>query len=945
MERHGSAGVPPQRNFTAPPALHLNTGVQAQEPVQPRGEPQEPLLTAQQSPFPPRKSSMSKQDRPDLTKEPPVPHPPRTSSRSASPAMRSPPPSGAASSSSPRLVRPSDIYRRVEDEKEKERKSIDSMRRPSQDSFGAGDDQAISQRQPSFGRNEGDGNHGLQPLGLAPVAERKSEYGFDGLAIDSGAAAPNPSKDSSDTATETAGDTSTRQDPATSLASEPAPPPIVQYPRNDGPPVQKFSKRFSTSPKLPDLTRMSGFGSDFFSGGGFFSGSASPKQPEAPAEATHMPATRSILEPGSAGVTRTAEPARHDARDENTAAQTDGLTPAHSNSQPPPEPSQPKPFRPSLPGTWVSETASSTGEMATPYSEQGDKALNSRVAPISEDSTDFDLKPAPLRTPTPRDRESFSKSVDDDRASTKSGRSSPTKPLRTTASRLSVVEQSDQTPTQKQYTDVSSEVQQTSSEVQQASEATLVSPAPLQPRKSAGDLVSQEPPQRVVRTDTMMTDSSSPLKESDFLRDEIIRSLSPVRGSDSHLDSPDDAGAARESAYLSDVYGDYWAGGDKKTDSVQRDIGRTEALAVVREGGSASTTPTPLPASEPESSRPDNIRRRFSWEAGSATLSPVPSPTKNTHPLPALPQDDQTSPPPETPSLASPVDLGLASPPIAPSSLGIDRNAVETSFKDGHGDSFTSSALRHGTDDDSGMPPSTPTDNEAATANRVTDLFSPGTDNGALDSPTTPTAENQYFTSLDPEPMRDDSPTDVPLPQSPTTPKASDTSPPTSSSQNTMSLKQIMALPTSPERVYKLYETRAEFASTPSGLPEWIAQLLAQPEHANAGPSFNYAPAGEDMPLFANQRKRTQHNAAAAISGSDGVAAPGRRSSITLGGGMGGGGSVRIGSGAQAQLGNLMHGPAGAKGKELLQSAGKMGKGLLSKGKSKLRERAESKKA
>lgn len=73
-----------------------------------------------------------------------------------------------------------------------------------------------------------------------------------------------------------------------------------------------------------------------------------------------------------------------------------------------------------------------------------------------------------------------------------------------------------------------------------------------------------------------------------------------------------------------------------------------------------------------------------------------------------------------------------------------------------------------------------------------------------------------------------------------------------------------------------------------------------------------------------------------------GGALAGRRSSMTIGGAAGG--SVRIAAGAQAQLGNLMHGPAGAKGKELLQSAGKMGKGLLSKGKSKLRERAESKK-
>lgn len=171
--------------------------------------------------------------------------------------------------------------------------------------------------------------------------------------------------------------------------------------------------------------------------------------------------------------------------------------------------------------------------------------------------------------------------------------------------------------------------------------------------------------------------------------------------------------------------------------------------------------------------------------------------------------------------------------------------------------------------------------------------------------------------------------------------------PPNSSGQAPMNLKQIMALPTSPERVYKLHEARAEFAAMPSGLPGWLAHLIAQPEHANAGPSFKYAPAGEDLPLFANTRRPLHNPAAAAVVGGEGglaSAGHGRRSSLTIGGSVGGG-SVRLGQGAQAQLGNLIHGPAGAKGKELFQSAGKMGKGLLSKGKSKLRERTEGKKA
>lgn len=161
-----------------------------------------------------------------------------------------------------------------------------------------------------------------------------------------------------------------------------------------------------------------------------------------------------------------------------------------------------------------------------------------------------------------------------------------------------------------------------------------------------------------------------------------------------------------------------------------------------------------------------------------------------------------------------------------------------------------------------------------------------------------------------------------------------------------MNLKQIMTLPTSPERVYKMLEARSEFASMPSGLGEWLSQLLAQPEHANGGPGFKYPPAGNDLRLFANsQNKYRRYPNAAGAEGNGGAGEGGRQhagASLSIGGG----GSVRIpgASTAQLQLGNLMHGQAGTKGKELLQSAGKMGKGLLSKGRHKLRERAESKK-
>lgn len=241
----------------------------------------------------------------------------------------------------------------------------------------------------------------------------------------------------------------------------------------------------------------------------------------------------------------------------------------------------------------------------------------------------------------------------------------------------------------------------------------------------------------------------------------------------------------------------------------------------------------------------------------------------------------------------------------------------------------------------------------------------------ALQSPTSPgSPEATHATPDSPHAAAAGTPNDIPLPRSPSPTGAGTGEKPSSAhSPQVMNLKQIMALPTSPERVYKMLEVRAEFAAAPSGLEEWLAQAVAQAEHANAGPAFKYPPAGDDLPLFSGHQNQKYTSRRRSLIG--GISGLGIGTGSGGGGGGGGGGdgdgeggagggaagigrqhssvgnggSARIAGAASAQLGNLMHGQAGVKGKELLQSAGKMGKGLLSKGKSKLRERAESKKA
>lgn len=851
---------------------------------------------------------------------------------------------------------------------------MESARRASLESTGSraasaeGDrlDSALkSPRRPSFGRNDsGDGSRTLQQP-LAPVAERKSEYDLTGLMTSTNSVAPAPGDLPS---TETPRDTETEPAsqapaPATALPSQPAMPTLQTSDEDVNadsaadadadanananahrPAVQEqdpLNRRYSVSPKLPDFTRLSGFGSDFFSsGGGFLMGSSgdneSPKQPEAPAE----PATAAALESGAAtGVTRTAEaePAVETSHDPGIIATVPAAAAATADAQQhlDNQLTQPKPFRPSIPGGWVSESASTPGEMAaTPFSEvprPGFGRINTE-----------DLKPAPLRTPTPRQRESFSKSGDEDKLSNKSNQASPNfkpLPLRTSASPLVRSERSSiadgpQTPAKIDDTEPSN-----------STEVTPVAPPPLQPRTSSSsdELDNADPHAPILKVDT--ADNASPLKESDVLRDEIIRSLSPVRSSNSQLDALKDESAARESTYLSDVYGDYWRPEGPPVKEEDEDVVEDAPKAV------ASASPSPpaeqdnslveetpaVAAAEPEETKPPLRRERFSWEPPTEDNTPAPSsPTKAPHPLPELPKDNKSEAVPTSgvPGIASPADAEPLSPMLAlpVSNYGREHSDASTDFNEREPSRNVSgvSQLTITQDTPRDTPLASPdfvADNTTAVA--VDDIvFSPVDDKFALASP----AANS------PTDQQPPTPTNIPLPHSPTSPTK-----PEGTQQNVLTLKQIMALPTSPERVYKMLEARAEFASPAADehaqLEVWLAQLTAAPEHANAGPGFKYPPAGGDLPLFAHKQQRRRR--ATTIGGNGAVEEDGDGLEGG-GGGLTNSGSVRI-PGAP-QLGQLMHGQAGTKGKELLQSAGKMGKGLLSKGKNKLRERAESKK-
>ncbi|KAH9214258.1 hypothetical protein DL95DRAFT_446591 [Leptodontidium sp. 2 PMI_412] len=200
--------------------------------------------------FPARKSSLSQVSGPPLDEimgagsQDTTPKP-WIGARPASPGT------GAKSPVSPSkalpFIRPADIYRRAEEER---RQSIESAGRPSMDSLvgskasdrsdspsrpytKGGSETGAARRRPSFENDEGsDSGRRLMPM-LEPVKERKSEYGFDGFNVND----HGPGEIQS-------------QFQEQSL-------------QNRNLDVEDV-RRQSTSPKLPDLTRISGFGMDMF---------------------------------------------------------------------------------------------------------------------------------------------------------------------------------------------------------------------------------------------------------------------------------------------------------------------------------------------------------------------------------------------------------------------------------------------------------------------------------------------------------------------------------------------------------------------------------------------------------------------------------------------------------------------------------------------------------
>ncbi|KAI0172980.1 hypothetical protein GGR52DRAFT_430342 [Hypoxylon sp. FL1284] len=895
--RH-APGPSAMRSPSGPPSLHVETG------ASPRVRPAEPALSApglgSAPAHPPRKSSIS-HEASDSDAGAPLAGSrsesissgrPSTNQRPASPAeVRS------RTANSPHIIRPADIYRRVGEERDKERRSVESGR-PSTDSV--------------YGRNDG--------------------------------------------------------------VSSPEP---------------RDQRPLSTSPQLPDLARMSGFGDDFFStsGGSVPLGRPSlstvydseeneaaagarlglPDRPDdkgpGMAEEKHPPSTLEgpKLEPNPKII---MPPLDNDLHAENKGSLNTSQQSASS--------------RPQLPGTWVSETVS-TGSDLTPTGKVeglGPVALGSSANPDASPMSNKHAEPADIEPtttikhlPSSNDSPEAVAIMNNDNANEPGDNSfnsltgkhdnavaskviaagpghHPTPqslpPIQTGASsstassnQQTVPEPSDMAPPRLDHE--RSPVRSPLAQSIGAAAGLGFSPtAPLNPRRSFAATEARPTPVIQERKSTMSTvDTASPEKESDKLREEIIKSLSAspsttpgasvVLGSAKDTPEPAPGSLTRESTYLSGVYDDYLSPAEEKSLQETGQLLKQESMMVNSGSGAAEKVPATAP--QKENAFPDvaplsphrspeqqnaRLPRRFSWEKPSE--SDIPSSVEDVTGTSELKGED------ETPQVT---ELGVA-PTSSSDGLQAQTEAPGT--------------MSHQVSHVSSRAPGDLTALESPSPISMMGKSAEGP-TAAPDTSRSSFAEEKEKVLILPSPNaqpHEQHPALASLPPS-ATPSPTTQQIPTAqqgAQGKIMAFRDILNIASIEQRIDRFDETRAQFYSMDSGLSNWIAYMQGQleygPTSTSGGQPSVATPSGAQP---AAQQPYYQQYLNASNPGAQ-PGQPGRSSTGNMQQMFAGQPASSFGSGNQV----------GAKSKELLQAAGafgnkgmKSGMKLFNKGKNKLR--------
>ncbi|KAG6026113.1 hypothetical protein E4U19_002797 [Claviceps sp. Clav32 group G5] len=415
-------------------------------------------------------------------------------------------------------------------------------------------------------------------------------------------------------------------------------------------------------------------------------------------------------------------------------------------------------------------------------------------------------------------------------------------------------------------------------------------------------------PGSVQRQTTFNTETSSPVKDNDFLSDEILKSLSlsasPAETSNNQFTRKDSQFPGRtgtnDSNDTSQDDDNSW-----EEDS-EKDATSSEAMAnidpIPELSGLTAESPAKQSAQSLVPPQSSTLRARFSWEAEerAAQLQPRTSSLPFNAASPAVQAGRGVG---ETASLTEETlrPIGL-SPQVSNGSnqpAALQQSAFEAS-------NLASSAL----------------ENEPAAVSEANDSTVP--DENALDQ--------TELTAVSPMPLSDNDPTfgDQLRPDS-----AHSTPSIQQPRAQAMSFRDIMKLGSSGERIAKYNESREIAALTDSGLENWLVHISAEyPDMTLNGPfqtASGFAPgssaaaqAGLSSPASQQPQHQQVLNAGTANSASS-PSSRGRLASLGM--------PSPVSGSTFGHSGNQI----GTKSKELMHSAGKMGKGLLSKGRSKLR--------
>lgn len=889
------------------------------------------------SQFPSRQGSMGPYD-PVQSTDPAWrsrPNPP-LDERSASPAPQST--ASLASTNKPLpFIRPADVYRRMEEERNKGRLPQGGIRTPSG--------------------------------GPTPVADRKSEYGIDGLLDSYGHHEPDAGLASTSVQDRTK---TTEPGESTELGSP------------------EKVRRYSTSPKLPDLARVSSFGEDLFSTSFFpdskvqspVLGSAQsqalsriPESVNAPDMASQSPTTPTpqnvaststpdtentpgqkapqagiiALQSQNQGAVRPPSPPNEPDRSvglplpEPQGAEAPTVLGASRQQQPAPDAkNQDTLRRPSLPGGWVSETPTSPGDPRVDSIEP--------EATTSVTQTDSEPEVFPPIADKPQQEQAEKGGNEGDaslarpeaQASSRSASPHAMSPVRTSSPVLSTkldMPSGEATPKiQDQSGSPTAETAGPVPAIAAIQHSEIPPTAPLNPRRESPvpgiSVQTIALPPSFETGPTLDAPSTSPVKDSDALSEEIIKSLSPPLpagnlenlAEGSTLAYRAAAEPVRESSYLGDVYGEYWAAAtDDRAGPAPLETGRAnndaekeaevsaslpaDAPKEIPVASSASSTPTPGEAQATETDAAsatgaEEHLNRFSWEACLERSDPASAPSPTTEPI--LEQKSLGS---AASNLASSEAKG-AEPDSKPSSADPHK---KTDAATPVADKGAAGGIPHEGPQASTVPQSSPSHGLAESASPV------------------PTALDKLG-DIKPSSLAEDkilleelsSPPSLPPPlelhpalagtrqkQHDVAPRAP--SPPEKEAFKVPSFRNIMEMGTPSERIKHYNETRLQYFAMESGLEDWLRGMLSRhPEHAN--PGFQHAGAA-----YGHQGSQRAATTATTQGGRPPANIPMPPQPYS--------------SGGFAHSSNQM----GTKSKELLMAAGKAGKGLLSKGRNKLR--------